>query len=57
MIVQDGDRTHCIVHRGSAEVDGYFDAYFLRESGRGSAPCTSRSSVTRCRRRRRPPGR
>ncbi|MEU8797014.1 alpha/beta hydrolase [Spirillospora sp. NPDC048819] len=30
MVVQDGDRTHCIVHRGSAEVDAYFDAYFLR---------------------------
>jgi pimeloyl-ACP methyl ester carboxylesterase len=29
LVVQDGDRTHCIVHRGSAEVDGYFDAYFL----------------------------
>lgn len=30
MVVQDGDRTHCIVHRGSAAVDAYFDAYFLR---------------------------
>lgn len=30
LVVQDGDRTHCIVHRGSAEVDAYFDAYFLR---------------------------
>ncbi|MBW8483744.1 alpha/beta hydrolase [Actinomadura parmotrematis] len=28
-IVQDGDRTHCIVHRGSSAVDAYFDAYFL----------------------------
>ncbi|MEV4005825.1 alpha/beta hydrolase [Actinomadura sp. NPDC049753] len=30
LVVQDGDRTHCIVHRGSAQVDAYFDAYFLR---------------------------
>ncbi|TYK48278.1 alpha/beta hydrolase [Actinomadura decatromicini] len=30
LVVQDGDRTHCIVHRGSAAVDAYFDAYFLR---------------------------
>ncbi len=30
LVVQDGDRTHCIVHRGSAVVDAYFDAYFLR---------------------------
>ncbi|WP_176611778.1 alpha/beta hydrolase [Actinomadura sp. WMMB 499] len=30
MVVQDGDRTHCIVHRGSAAVDAYYDAYFLR---------------------------
>ncbi|MFC6884833.1 MULTISPECIES: alpha/beta hydrolase [Actinomadura] len=30
LVVQDGDRTHCIVHRGSKEVDAYFDAYFLR---------------------------
>ncbi|MBO2446820.1 alpha/beta fold hydrolase [Actinomadura barringtoniae] len=29
LVVQDGDRTHCIVHRGSAAVDAYFDAYFL----------------------------
>ncbi|MFI6521197.1 alpha/beta hydrolase [Spirillospora sp. NPDC050679] len=29
LVVQDGDRTHCIVHRGSAQVDAYFDAYFL----------------------------
>jgi hypothetical protein len=32
MIVQDGDRTHCIVHRGDLRpggVDSYFDAYFL----------------------------
>ncbi|WP_131739985.1 alpha/beta hydrolase [Actinomadura roseirufa] len=30
LVVQDGDRTHCIVHRGSAAVDAYFDAYFLK---------------------------
>lgn len=29
LVVQDGDRTHCIVHRGSSAVDAYFDAYFL----------------------------
>ncbi|WP_026412080.1 alpha/beta hydrolase [Actinomadura oligospora] len=29
LVVQDGDRTHCIVHRGSSAVDSYFDAYFL----------------------------
>jgi pimeloyl-ACP methyl ester carboxylesterase len=32
LIVQDGDRTHCIVHRGDLRpggVDSYFDAYFL----------------------------
>ena len=29
LVVQDGDRTHCIVHRGSAAVDAYYDAYFL----------------------------
>jgi pimeloyl-ACP methyl ester carboxylesterase len=33
LVVQDGDRTHCIVHRGdlrSGGVDSYFDAYFLK---------------------------
>jgi pimeloyl-ACP methyl ester carboxylesterase len=32
LVVQDGDRTHCIVHRGDLRpggVDSYFDAYFL----------------------------
>lgn len=32
IVVQDGDRTHCIVHRGDTRpggVDSYFDAYFL----------------------------
>lgn len=32
IVVQDGDRTHCIVHRGDLRpggVDSYFDAYFL----------------------------
>ena len=32
LVVQDGDRTHCIVHRGDTRpggVDSYFDAYFL----------------------------
>jgi pimeloyl-ACP methyl ester carboxylesterase len=32
IVVQDGDRTHCIVHRGDVRpggVDSYFDAYFL----------------------------
>jgi pimeloyl-ACP methyl ester carboxylesterase len=32
LIVQDGDRTHCIVHRGDVRpggVDSYFDAYLL----------------------------
>ncbi|MCP2339656.1 alpha/beta hydrolase [Actinomadura rupiterrae] len=29
LVIQDGDRTHCIVHRGSSAVDAYFDAYFL----------------------------
>ncbi|WP_242901493.1 alpha/beta hydrolase [Actinomadura terrae] len=37
LVVQDGDRTHCIVHRGSAAVDAYFDAYFLK----GSLPSKS----------------
>lgn len=34
LIVQDGDRTHCIVHRGDLRpggVDSYFDAYFLND--------------------------
>ncbi|MFC6886763.1 MULTISPECIES: alpha/beta hydrolase [Actinomadura] len=30
LVVQDGDRTHCIVHRGSAAVDALFDAYWLK---------------------------
>jgi hypothetical protein len=29
LVIQDGDRTHCIVHRGSAAVDAIFDRYFL----------------------------
>jgi pimeloyl-ACP methyl ester carboxylesterase len=29
LVVQDGDRTHCIVHRGDPQVDAYYDAYFL----------------------------
>jgi pimeloyl-ACP methyl ester carboxylesterase len=32
LVVQDGDRTHCIVHRGDLRpggVDSYYDAYFL----------------------------
>ena len=37
LVVQDGDRTHCIVHRGSSAVDAYFDAYFLN----GSLPSSS----------------
>ncbi len=35
LVVQDGDRTHCIVHRGDRRpggVDSYFDAYFLNGS-------------------------
>jgi pimeloyl-ACP methyl ester carboxylesterase len=35
IVVQDGDRTHCIVHRGDTRpggVDSYFDAYFLNGS-------------------------
>ncbi len=35
LVVQDGDRTHCIVHRGDLRpggVDSYFDAYFLNGS-------------------------
>lgn len=39
MVVQDGDRTHCIVHRGDLRpggVDSYFDAYFLN----GTLPAT-----------------
>ncbi|GAA4617879.1 hypothetical protein GCM10023195_80010 [Actinoallomurus liliacearum] len=33
MVVQDGDRTHCIVHRGDTRpggIDSYFDAYWLQ---------------------------
>ncbi|GAA2118229.1 alpha/beta fold hydrolase [Actinomadura alba] len=33
LVVQDGDRTHCIVHRGDLRpggVDSYYDAYFLK---------------------------
>jgi pimeloyl-ACP methyl ester carboxylesterase len=29
LVVQDGDRTHCIVHRGAPDVDKYFDGFFL----------------------------
>ncbi|WP_165494892.1 alpha/beta fold hydrolase [Actinomadura roseirufa] len=34
LVVQDGDRTHCIVHRGDRRaggVDSYFDAYWLQD--------------------------
>ncbi|MEV4255390.1 alpha/beta fold hydrolase, partial [Spirillospora sp. NPDC049652] len=34
LVVQDGDRTHCIVHRGDRRpggIDSYFDAYWLRD--------------------------
>ncbi|WP_433326618.1 alpha/beta hydrolase [Spirillospora sp. CA-294931] len=41
LVIQDGDRTHCIVHRGSAAVDAYFDNYFLK----GELPEQSRVHV------------
>ncbi|WP_158587925.1 alpha/beta hydrolase [Actinomadura logoneensis] len=34
LVVQDGERTHCVVHRGDRRpggVDSYFDAYWLRD--------------------------
>ncbi|WP_242907804.1 alpha/beta fold hydrolase [Actinomadura terrae] len=34
LVIQDGERTHCIVHRGDLRpggVDSYFDAYWLRD--------------------------
>src|SRR3569833_3111086 len=45
LVVQDGDRTHCIVHRGDLRpggVDSYFDAYFLN----GSLPKTDTVHVS-----------
>jgi pimeloyl-ACP methyl ester carboxylesterase len=45
LIVQDGDRTHCIVHRGDLRpggVDSYFDAYFLN----GTLPKTDTVHVS-----------
>jgi pimeloyl-ACP methyl ester carboxylesterase len=45
IVVQDGDRTHCIVHRGDLRpggVDSYFDAYFLN----GALPKTDTVHVS-----------
>jgi pimeloyl-ACP methyl ester carboxylesterase len=45
LVVQDGDRTHCIVHRGDLRpggVDSYFDAYFLN----GTLPKTDTVHVS-----------
>jgi len=45
IVVQDGDRTHCIVHRGDLRpggVDSYFDAYFLN----GSLPTNDTTHVS-----------
>jgi pimeloyl-ACP methyl ester carboxylesterase len=45
LVVQDGDRTHCIVHRGDLRpggVDSYFDAYFLN----GALPKTDTVHVS-----------
>ncbi len=45
IVIQDGDRTHCIVHRGDLRpggVDSYFDAYFLN----GSLPQHSETHVS-----------
>jgi hypothetical protein len=45
LVIQDGDRTHCIVHRGDLRpggVDSYFDAYFLN----GTLPKTDTVHVS-----------
>ncbi|MGH3377617.1 MAG: alpha/beta fold hydrolase [Actinoallomurus sp.] len=45
IVIQDGDRTHCIVHRGDLRpggVDSYFDAYFLN----GSLPTNDTTHVS-----------
>jgi hypothetical protein len=45
LVIQDGDRTHCIVHRGDRRpggVDSYFDAYFLN----GALPKTDTVHVS-----------
>jgi pimeloyl-ACP methyl ester carboxylesterase len=45
IVIQDGDRTHCIVHRGDTRpggVDSYFDAYFLN----GTLPQHSETHVS-----------
>jgi pimeloyl-ACP methyl ester carboxylesterase len=45
LVVQDGDRTHCIVHRGDLRpggVDSYYDAYFLN----GTLPKTDTVHVS-----------
>ena len=45
LVIQDGDRTHCIVHRGdhrAGGVDSYFDAYFLN----GTLPAASTTHVS-----------
>lgn len=41
LVIEDKDRTHCIVHRGNPAVDSIFDAYFLT----GALPAQSITHV------------